>query len=346
MSATTTTHEAAVVADLQQRLRGELDDPDLTVGTLVRFGDGHSGVTYALELQKGDGEIRRAVLRLSPAGLRIAGPADVGRQGRIMAALHERGLPAPRVIACDSAPVLDGRAFALMELVEGDGWEAVAARRSNRHVAEEAVAVLRRMQALPLRATGIGDETPASPEAELARWARLLEGVPAEARAHGAPLREMLAAEVPSRSAPVLVHGDFHYGNLLFAGGRVAAVFDWEIAQLGDPLLDVGCLAVAALRRRYAPDPNPTGSVTVDASELVALVGADPDRAAWFVALSCFKYGAIIAYNLALHRSGKRPDAMYEQLQRTMLGLLADGRTILADGLDAPIFDGGATHGL
>src|SRR5260370_32574976 len=80
------------------------------VGSIEPFGGGHSGFTYAVET----GDDAHLVLRLSPPGARIAGPADVGRQGRIMSALYEAGLAVPRVIACSSQLAIDGRSFALM----------------------------------------------------------------------------------------------------------------------------------------------------------------------------------------------------------------------------------------
>src|SRR4051794_17006241 len=76
---------------------------------ITPHGNGHSGFTYSVATSEGT-----LILRLSPPGVRIAGPADVGRQGRIMAALHAGGLPVPHVLAWSSAPEIDGRSFALM----------------------------------------------------------------------------------------------------------------------------------------------------------------------------------------------------------------------------------------
>src|SRR4029077_17184275 len=80
--------------------------------------EGHSGFTYFVLIEDGEGP-RRFVLRLPPPGARIAGPADVVLQGRIMAALHAAGLPAPGVPVLSSDPVVDGRPFILMDAVEG-----------------------------------------------------------------------------------------------------------------------------------------------------------------------------------------------------------------------------------
>src|SRR2546425_7115731 len=114
--------------------------------------EGHSGFTYWVEL---DG--RRGVLRLPPPGARIAGPADIPRQARIMAALSAQGLSVPAVIATSYDPVVDGRPFVLMEAVQGDRVEqAIDAGNTPLQLAAWAVDVLRRLQAGPRENTRIG----------------------------------------------------------------------------------------------------------------------------------------------------------------------------------------------
>jgi aminoglycoside phosphotransferase (APT) family kinase protein len=324
----------SVVADLQCHLRQGEGSASLVVRNLQELGGGHSGFMYSVELTNGSGD-DASVLRLSPPNVRISGPADVGRQGRIMAALHAAGLPVPGVIACTSEPVVDGRAFLLMERIDGETWAEARERLGDRRVAELAVGFLRRLHGLAAAATGIADEPVASPLDEVTRWARLLDRCPAEVRTRGEALAAALAGSAPPSGAPSLVHGDYHYGNLLFGTDEVAGVVDWEIAALGEPLLDLGSLAVASLRRRYAPEPNPTGFVDVAPAELVDLYGAEPRRATWCIALSCLKYAAIMGYNLDLHRRGKRIAPIYEQLGETTRGLVDDGVAFLADGIDA-----------
>jgi aminoglycoside phosphotransferase (APT) family kinase protein len=303
----------------------------VAVSEVAPFGDGHSGFTYRLVVSL-DGERAERVLRLSPPGARIAGPADVGRQGRIMEAIGRAGLPAPPVIAADSAPRVDGRAYALMGLVEGDDWRVARAEAGDAALAGAAVQNLLRMRELPAEAAGIGAEPPHAPVDELDTWVALLPRCPdflvgpAEKLAHG------LRDSAPEPGPPSLVHGDYHYGNMLFqrhGEGALAAVVDWEIASLGDPLADLGCLAVASLRRKYDPEPNPAGGLDVTTDELIDLFGADPGRAMWFVAETCFKYAAILGYNFGLHRSGRRPDPIYDRLTDTMRGLVDDGERLL-----------------
>jgi aminoglycoside phosphotransferase (APT) family kinase protein len=319
----------------REYLRESWQDPDLELTGFAPFGDGHSGETFRATLTAARywGAV---VLRMSAKGVAIAGPADVGRQGRIMGALHDGGAPAPAVLAADSGPVVDGRAVAVMQLVPGEGWEAFAGRRGHRTIAAAAVAALKAVHRLATADTGIGDDIPFGLLEEVDRWSVLLRRCPGEILPAAQALREKLrqrAGDGAPSWTPVLVHGDYHYGNLLFGADSVVAVLDWEIAALGHPLTDLGCLAVASLRRRYRPDPNPAGDVDLPLAELAELYGAAPEALAWHTAACCLKYAAIIGYNLHLHRSGKRDDPIYESLQRTMHHLLADGAHLLDAGL-------------
>ena len=311
-------------------LRSLDGDGDRTPLALRPFGSGHSGFTYAVEML----DQPALVIRLSPPDVRIAGPADIGRQGRIMTALHAAGVPVPRIVACSSAPVIDGRSFALMEIAPGTDWEHAVAKNGASEVAAATIRTLRALTEISLESTGIGDERVASPTDEVTRWAWLLTKAPAHLHERGRALESILHATVVDPSSPCLVHGDFHLANLLFANGKVSAILDWEIAEIGDPLVDLGSLAVTALRPRYAQDPNPTGDLELAPAQIAALYGADDDRARWFTALSCLKYSAILGYNLQLHRSGRRPDSLYENLLTTMSGLLDDGLALAAGELD------------
>ena len=271
--------------------------------------EGHSGFTYWVELEES-----RGVLRLPPPGARIAGPADIPRQARIMAALAAQGLPVPAVMATSSDPVVDGRPFVLMKAIRGDRVEqAIEAGTDPVQLASAAVDVLRRLQAVPCENTGIGGEDPMPLEGEVARWTWLMERAPAELTGLAPRLARLLVERQPRAQPPVLVHGDYHFGNMLFDGGRVAAVVDWEIAQIGQPLLDVCCISLSH----------------VPADAVREIYGADPDDYRWYLALTYYKYAAIFGYNLMLHRRGKRPDPSYEQRTDTILGFIDQGVGVL-----------------
>ena len=317
-------------ADLEAQCRERLGRPGLRVISVDPIPEGHSGFTYFVTIDEGGGP-RRFVLRLPPPGARIAGPADVVRQGRIMAALHAAGLPVPAIPVLSSDPVVDGRPFVLMDAVEGDRIEKAGTEQRPLDIAGSAVHVLKSLHALPLEKTGIGDEAPVGLQAEMLRWLWLMERAPEELTARAGDLGGLLAAGIPAEREPTLVHGDYHYGNMLFRGPEVVAVLDWEIGQIGQPLLDVGCLFIAAIRRQYQRAGSAMGAIDVAVEDLYRLYGVDPEEMRWYAAMSLYKYSSILGYNLMLHRRGKRPDPMYEGevMTTTIVGMIDEGIQLL-----------------
>jgi aminoglycoside phosphotransferase (APT) family kinase protein len=309
-----------------ERLRADLEavlrEP---VRAVTPIPEGHSGFSYWVEFAG-----RRGVMRLPPPGARIAGSADIPRQGRLMDALNRAGLPVPALLAASDQPVVDGRPFYLVEAIDGVRIEVVSGSVPDREIAASAVEVLRRLQSVPLESTGIGDESPVPLSQEVARWGWLMERAPPELTGDAPELARRLLATVPPEGRPVLVHADYHYGNMLFRGGQVVALLDWEIAQLGQPLLDLACLAVVAQSASMGEHQVPGGgAVTLPEEELLAMYGGSPDEFQWYLALTYYKYASIFGYNLMLHRRGKRPDPIYEERTTTIVNFIAEGRRLL-----------------
>jgi aminoglycoside phosphotransferase (APT) family kinase protein len=308
-----------IVADLERHLRRR-------VLKLEPMAEGHSGWTYRVQFEGEQG-----ILRLPAAGVRIAGPADVVRQGRIMAALHAAGVPAPAIISMADEPVVDGRPFVLMQAVAGERIERVRDVVPQADIALSAVGVLTRIHGLPTERTGIGDEEPRTLPQEVQRWSWLLERSPPELTARAPALAGRLLVKPPAERPPGLVHGDFHYGNLLFDGSRVTSVLDWEIAQVGQPLIDLGCLLLVSAAARSA-DPEiaisvpGAGAVEVPDEVVVGAYGqVSQEEVDWYVALNFYKLAAILGYNLMLHRRGKRPDPIYETRTETIRKFIDEG---------------------
>ena len=317
---------------MTEKIRADLEAVlSKRVTAIEPIPEGHSGFTYFVDAEGAAGPTRY-VLRLPPPGARIAGPADVVRQGRIMAALHEAGLPTPAVPLIVDQPVVDGRPFILMERVDGVRIEKTAQEQKPIDIAANAIEVLKRLQALPLDRTGLGDEDAIGLQVEMMRWAMLMQRAPEELTTRAGEFGGLLAAQVPVERRPTLVHGDYHYGNMLFRGAEVVAILDWEIAEIGQPLLDLGCLCIVAIRRQYQGGPNPGGAISVSVEELYRLYGVDAGEMRWFAAMSLYKYASIFGYNLMLHRKGRRPDPMYEGLTDTIVGMIDEGITLLDTG--------------
>ena len=319
---------------LQAYLRRRLERDSLELSSVDAIPEGHSGFTYFVTASDGAWS-QRFVLRLPPPGARIAGPADVLRQGRIMAALNEQGLPTPKIIANEEDPsVLDGRPFCLREAVEGTRIEPLVGQVPSISIAAAAVETLHRLQLVEIERSGLGGERPVPLTEEMMRWAWLMQRAPEELTGAAPGLGARLAEKQPRDPEPCLVHGDYHYGNMLFRVDEgtpvVVAVLDWEIAEIGPPLLDLGCLCIVAQRNQVPEAPNPGGGIELDVEDVIELFGADPAEARWYLALSCYKYASIFGYNLMLHRRGKRPDPMYEKLTGVITALIDSGSELLA----------------
>jgi aminoglycoside phosphotransferase (APT) family kinase protein len=312
--------------DLELHLRRT--DRVWRVRDVALLPQGHSGFTYKVTAADRSGG-RRLVLRVPPPGARPLGPADVARQGRIVAALNRLGFPVPAVVAQSEQPVVDGRPFVLFEMVPGLRVEEVQAHVDGARLAAAAVETLMRLHRIPVEEIEI-EEEPVSLAGELTRWQNLLERARADLDLPHAELRSALAASFPNAHQPCLVHGDYHCGNLLFdSEGAVVAVLDWEIAEVGQPLVDLGCLAVVGMSRgtdTVGPVPGPE----VEPEQLASLYGADAREFEWYCAFSCYKYAAVYAYNLMLHRRGKRIDPFNERLEPLIARLLQRGIGLLA----------------
>jgi aminoglycoside phosphotransferase (APT) family kinase protein len=119
---------------------------------------------------------------------------------------------------------------------------------------------------------------------------------------------------------------------MLFRGPSVVAVLDWEIAQLGQPLLDLACLSVVARGGRATAGVPGGGHVDINDEDLLDFYGVQAGEYRWYLALTFYKYAAIFGYNLMLHRRGKRPDPTYETRTSTIVEFIEEGIKLLEPG--------------
>jgi aminoglycoside phosphotransferase (APT) family kinase protein len=224
-------------------------------------------------------------------------------------------------------PVVDGRPYVLMERVDGERIEVVGLVVATSEIAERATEVLGRLHSLPLEATGIGDEEPVPIRDEMVRWALLMQRGAPDLTERSSELGGLISEHIPADMSPGLVHGDYSFGNLLFRGSQVAAVLDWEIASIGQTLLDLGSLGAMVVRDRLGHEIVPGRRLDFDFDAILQSYGVDRARADWFVAFSLYKYGAILSYNVMLDRRGRRPDAFYalDSTHAMIRGMIDEG---------------------
>ncbi len=207
---------------------------------------GKSNLTYVIRAPHAE-----FVLRRPPLGHVLPTAHDMAREYKVISALWPTPVPVPRTrLLCQDADVI-GAPFYVMDRVRGvvlqetlpEGFAPSA--DDHRRMSEAHVDTLAALHAVDYDAVGLGDF--GHPQGYMARqvrrWGEQWERSKTRELPEIEELKRRLEAAVPESPAPTIVHGDFRLGNVMFDAhdpGRLAAVLDWEMSTLGDPLSDVG----------------------------------------------------------------------------------------------------------
>lgn len=287
------------------------------------------------------------VLRCPPPGAKPEIHATFLREARLLGALAGTAVPHPRLIAaCRDASVL-GAPFYLMAPV--DGFTATptplrglyATDPTWRHaMGLSMVDALLRLGEVAPDAVGLADfgRPEGFLERQVPRWLMHLErcaeqpGWPGPQALPGVrEVADWLEAHVPAANVPGLMHGDYHFGNVMFRHDRpaLAAIIDWELATLGDPLLDLGWLVATW------PDRDGRGAGTIriapadglpSTAELIEHYrqrsARDLSAIDWYVAMARFKLGIMLEASHARSCAGKAPAETGAQHHASALRLL------------------------
>lgn len=211
----------------------------------TRLPGGHSNLTYRVD----DAAGRTVVLRRPPLGQLLPTAHDMGREHRLISALGPTAVPVPPALGhCADVDVI-GAPFYVMGWVDGvvlhsDDIAAAAFPEAVRAtIGQSFVDVLAALHAVDPDEVGLGDLSRKEDyiARQLKTWWRQYEA----SKTVEDPLLERvhvwLHANIPPQGPARVVHGDYRLGNCLTgADGKIAAVLDWEIATLGDPLADLG----------------------------------------------------------------------------------------------------------
>jgi aminoglycoside phosphotransferase (APT) family kinase protein len=229
---------------------------------------GRSNLTFRVH----DGA-RSFVLRRPPLGHLLPTAHDMRREHRVLSALAGTGVPVPRPLALCEDPAVNEQLFYVMEdrpgVVLQEGFDPAWAARpeERRAIGRALVETLVRLHAVDPARVGLADfgRPEGYVERQVRRWARQWEGNRTAPCPEIDELLARLARAVPERSDASLVHGDFRLGNLALDPadpGRVLAIFDWEMATLGDPIADLGYTLIYWIE---AGEPDDVGSGGVTA---------------------------------------------------------------------------------
>ncbi len=327
------------LSGIAERLERALRTPqgaDLRVRDFDVMEDGHAGLTFGFDLRRATGELEgRYILKMAPAGVKRRGNTDVFRQSPLLRALKQQGLPVPDVpwASADDEPL--GAPFIVMERLPGRVfvvWEPHASFSRDpadlRRIWLQAAALLARVHRIDWRTVLSGWEAPRPLVDELDQWSRIFKHAEDPAwYAAGMQLGDALRAALPDAAPVGLVHGDFQPGNILYEDGQVRGLIDWELSLIGAQGLDLGWMLMmidpAAWHPGWRPVAPLAGADVIDAYR--AAGGPAAANLAWYQALAQYRLGAIACLNVKLHRSGKRPDDLWERFAPSIPHLLGRG---------------------
>ena len=207
---------------------------------------GRSNLTYLLS--SGD---RSWVLRRPPLGHVLPTAHDMAREFRVLSAIADSAVPVPRPLLLCEDKTINGTAFYVMEYRPGivleDRLPAGFAQTSEerRGISESLVDTLVALHRIDYHAVGLADfgRPQGYLERQLRRWSQQWERSKTAEVPEVEELIRSLEKSLPRSGEPSIVHGDYRLGNMALdpeRPARVLAVFDWEMATLGDPLADLG----------------------------------------------------------------------------------------------------------
>ncbi len=212
-----------------------------------RIAGGHSNLTYRLSDSGGN----HWALRRPPLGKRLGSAHDMAREFKVVSALGPTDVPVATVVGLCEDDSVNGAPFYVMDFVQGPvlrGLTEAAALTSEverRAIGERVADTLARIHAIDPDAVGLGDL--GRKEDYVARQLHRWQGQWEKSKTRELPLidslHERLAARIPAQGPATIVHGDYRLDNMILTkDGEVAAVVDWELCTLGDPMADVGML--------------------------------------------------------------------------------------------------------
>ena len=210
-----------------------------------------------------------AVVQHPPEGPTLPTAHDLARLDRFLRAVATSAVPVPHVLAfCDDASIA-GVPFLVTERVDGVSLMAPSVAATHTidaaALARHAIDILVELHAIDWSTTGLRAAPGSYLERQIRRWGEQLERTPSAHRLGDltAP-RDWLLAHRPAGEDRVIVHGDYGFHNLLVDHDHVTAVLDWELATIGDPLVDL--IGLVKSWGRGGLSPNPANEVVAEAA--------------------------------------------------------------------------------
>jgi aminoglycoside phosphotransferase (APT) family kinase protein len=275
---------------------------------LSRIPGGASRETWLIEGRGGSW-----VLRRDPKG--SVSPVPMSDEFALIRAAAEAGVPVPEPIAFEPEGGRFGSPGLLMSHVEGTSVAPRVLRRpefesARTNLTGQLAEALARIHAIdPAKLDGVLPDPTGDPAlTQIDEWERQLDEIGEPLPAVELGLR-WLRANAPEPAEPRLVHGDFRLGNFIVAEAGLAAVIDWELSHLGEPVEDIGWLCIRSWR--FGNDELPVAGVgrleeLIEVYESAGGAPVDGERVRYWEAFGNVKWAVICARQAHDHLTGVR----------------------------------------
>jgi aminoglycoside phosphotransferase (APT) family kinase protein len=242
------TGQEPISLELLNELLSKLSPGIGTIQSITRFPGGYSNLTYCLSTNN-----RQYVLRMPPPGANIKSAHDMGREFKVLSLLkpHFRLAPAPLLYSEDSA--ITGTPFYIMEKTEGIILRAHNAPKMNINpsdlniLSEKLIDTLVNLHAIDIHTTGL--DQLGKPDGYVSRqvegWIKRYYAAETDTIESMNATAGWLKTYQPLNQQPTMLHNDFKYDNIILSENNlteIAGVLDWEMATVGDPLMDLGAM--------------------------------------------------------------------------------------------------------
>jgi aminoglycoside phosphotransferase (APT) family kinase protein len=310
---------------------------------------GHSNLTFKAEDRAG----HSFVLRRPPTGAVIATAHDMAREHRIISALADTDVPVPPALGLCEDPAVNDAPFYVMAYVDGLVLEDERITAENfdeaarAQLGEQVIEVLAALHRIDPESVGLGDlgRREAYLERQLKRWKKQWEKTKTRELPVMDEVHRRLEASMPVQVGATIVHGDYRLGNMLVSrDARIAAVLDWELCTLGDPLADLGYVMnnwsapgeKGPAGRGAAMSPTSAGGFP-DRQAFVAryeaLTGRDASSIDYYRAFQYWRLAAIVEGVLSRYLKGVMGNAADTDLFRKQVDGLAEGAHLLLENM-------------
>ena len=307
---------------------------------LTPLSGGNSNETVSVTSPRG-----RWILRRPPAASLAPGAHAMEREHVIMEALSGREVPSPRTLGVLVAEGVPQTPALLMEHVDGVALtDALPSSyppqpEAAQAIGEAVIDALADLHAVPWREAGLAEfgRPEGFLERQVPRWRKQLERYRTRELPYLDELTEWLADRRPETFEAGIMHGDFHLDNCLLTPAppvRVAAIVDWEMATIGDPLMDLG-LFLAFWGDDRPPEPAMPRVQAVSrvagapsraslAARYEARSGRSVERVDWYCAMAFYKLAMIVEGAYAQYLDGRLRTPYAAALEHDVPALLRE----------------------